>query len=381
MASIVKRTRADGSEVYRVGKRVDGKLVWTPTIATAEGAVEMKGLVERLGMDAAVAILRQRSGRDAARGVPLLRDWLERHLTLLEADATPGTIDDYRKMAARTWLPRLGALPLDAITRESVIEWVAWQRKQITRYGKPYAPKSIRNAHGLLSGALASAVEHGHLACNPAHGVGLPSDAAEHDMEVLTEDEWLRLLDAMDPHYRPLLWFLLDVGCRIGEATAVQAGDVDLKRGTVRLRRAWKKGAKDSRYLGSTKSRRGFRTVQLGRLTVAAVAPLVEGRPSDALVFTSKRGSRVQAQHFRNRQWAKALERAGITKPITPHGLRHTSASWQLGNGVSPIVVQHRLGHESLSTTSKVYAHLLTDAQVAAVDVMERAMAPRQIAP
>lgn len=378
MAGVTRRQRSDGTWVYRVSYRQDGRLKWTPTIRTAEGAAEMKQLVETIGPEAALAILKQRSGRNTTT-MPLLRDWLERHLQLLEADATPGTIDDYRRMAARTWLPRLGALPLDGVSREAIIEWVAWQRKQPSRRGTPYSPKSIRNAHGLLSGVLASAVEHGLITKNPARGVGLPSDAAEHEMEVLTEDEWVRLVDAMDPHYRPLLWFLLDVGCRIGEATAVQVRDVDLRRGTVRLRRAWKKGERDSRYLGSTKTRRGVRAVQLSRMTLEAIAPLVQGRPADALLFTGRRGARVQAQHFRNRQWARALEQAGITKDITPHGLRHTGASWLLAAGVSPIVVQHRLGHESLSTTSKVYAHLLTDAQMAAVDVMERSMGRAQI--
>src|SRR5690554_6271109 len=165
MAGITRRTRADGSEVYRVNYREGGKLHWTPTISTAEGAAEMKGLVERLGPAAALAILRQRSGRDES-AVPLLRDWFERHLSLLGADATPGTVDEYRKMAARTWLPRLGPLPLDGITREVVTEWVAWQRQQMTRRGTPYTPKSIRNAHGLLSGTLSSAMQHGHLEHN-----------------------------------------------------------------------------------------------------------------------------------------------------------------------------------------------------------------------
>ena len=39
-------------------------------------------------------------------------------------------------------------------------------------------------------------------------------------------------------------------------------------------------------------------------------------------------------------------------------------------DGVLAQVVQHRLGHESLQTTSRVYAHLLLDAQRAAVDAI-----------
>lgn len=380
MASIVKRFRTDGSVVYRIGYRQDGRLRWTPTIGTAEGAAEMKGLVERLGPDAALAILSQRSGRDVTRSAPLLRDWLDRHLELLEADATPGTIAEYRRMAARTWLPRLGSLPLDVITRDTVREWVAWQRRQPTRSGATYSPKSIRNAHGLLSSVLAGAVEADLIGKNPARGVGLPSDAAEREMEVLTEDEWTAFIAALDEHYRPLARFLLATGCRIGEATAVQVRDLDSRRATVRIRRAWKKG-ETGVYLGSTKSRRGVRTVALAPGLAGELAALTAGKPADTLVFTTPRGSRVQAQHFRTRQWARALERAGITKRITPHGLRHTAASWLLAAGVSPIVVQHRLGHENLATTSRVYAHLLTDAQLGAVDVMERAMGRAQITP
>jgi len=377
MASINRRQRTDGTEVWRVGYRQGGRLCWTPTIGTAEGAVEMKGLIERLGPDAALAILRQRSGRDVERSAPLLRDWLERHLRLLEADATPGTVAEYRRMAARTGLPSRGPLPLDAITAETVREWVAWQRRQPARGGRTYSPKSIRNAHGLLSSVLGSAVDAEVIAKNPARGVRLPSDTTEHEMEVLTEEEWVRFIDAMDPHYRPLTRFLLAVGCRIGEATALQVRDLDLTRRTVRIRRAWKKGERGV-YLGTTKTRRGVRTVALSPGMCDELGALAAGRAGEELVFTGKRGGRVQAQHYRNRQWERALVAAGITKPITPHGLRHTSASWLLAAGVSPIVVQHRLGHESLATTSKVYAHLLTDAQAAAVDVMDRATAGRQ---
>lgn len=380
MASITRRVTTKGVEVFRVGWRENGQLRWAPTIKTAEGAAEMKALVERIGPAAALAVLRQRSGRDVAeQSVPLLRDYLEHHLGLLASNVTPGTVDDYRRMAARTWLERLGPLPLDAITRELVEEWVAWQRVQPTRRGETYSTKSIKNAHGLLSDTLSRAVAARLIVRNEARGVKMPDDEAEHEMEVLTEDEWLALRAELGDHWVPLTTFLLTVGCRIGEATAVMVRDIDLKRGTVRLRRAWKKGEHDSRYLGSTKSKRGVRTVLMGPAVVEAMRPLVEGRPAGDLVFTAPRGGRVYAQHYRNRVWAPALERAGITKAVTPHSLRHTSASWLLAEGVSPITVQHRLGHESLSTTSKVYAHLLTDAQVGAAAVMERAMPRPQI--
>lgn len=382
MAMIQRRIGKKGAESWRVGWRENGKLVWSPAIRTGEGAAEMKQHVETIGPAAALGVLRARSGRIVGTGVPLLRDYLPRHLALLEASCTPGTITEYRRMADRTWLPTLGGLPMDAITRDTVAAWVAWQRRQkVKRTGQPYSAKSIRSAHGLLSSVLARAVEDPSIpqvTHNPAYRTRLPKDQVGHELEVLTADEWTRLEAAMQEHYRPLLRFLVATGCRFGEATALHVSDVDLvgPRPTVRIRRAWKKGAAGV-YLGAPKSERSRRTIVIGQTIADDIETLIKGKRADDLVFTTVEGQRVQSQHFNSRQWRNALRRAGITKKITPHGLRHTSASWLLVRGESPIVVQHRLGHESLSTTSKVYAHLLTDEQTGAAAMLDAAVAPQ----
>lgn len=384
MAQIQRRTSKDGRDSWRVGWYEDGRLRWSPTIATGEGAAEMQRMVETIGPAAALVVLNARSGRDVGTGVPLLRDYFDRHLDLLGGSATPGTVADYRRMAERTWLPSLGGLPLDTITRETVAAWVTWQRRQIAkRTGKPYSAKSIRNAHGLLSSVLAHAVEDRavpQVTENVAYRTKLPHDEVGHELEVLTADEWARLEDAMQEHYRPLLRFLVATGCRFGEATALQVGDVDLGRRTVRIRRAWKKGEAGV-YLGAPKSERSRRTIVIGPAVVADLRAACEGKPYDALVFTGQQGKRITAQHFNTRQWARAKAAAGITKPITPHGLRHTSASFLLARGESPLVVQRRLGHESLATTSKVYAHLLTDEQIGAAAALDELVGRRAIEP
>ena len=380
MAYIQRRSTKDG-ESWRVGWREDGKQVWSPAIWSGDGAVEFKELVENLGGDAALAILDKREGRDVVTGPPLLRDWFDRHLELLGGSATEGTVEGYRKEAERTWLPRLGALPIDAITRETVMEWVAWQRKNSppasprTGPSRPTRRSRSGTRTGTSSSTLRTAVEHGKgIVANPAHGVKIGDDAEAREMAIFTEDEWLAFIGGMDPHYLPLTYFLLSTGCRIGEATAVQARDINLYRGTVTFLRAWKKGPRGSRVLGSLKGKRERRTVALPVKIIEQVRELIEGKGAEEFVFLGRRGGRIQPQHFRNRQWAAALEAAGTTKSLTPHSLRHTSASWLLADNVSPLVVQHRLGHESLTTTSKVYAHLLTDAQAGAVETMHRAI-------
>ena len=403
MASIQTRTTKAGEPTHRVGYMHDSKdgrgrrLQWTHSVASADAAVEMKNLFEKLGPELALATIAARIGRDVET-MPLLRDRLDKHLEDLAAHATPGTIADYRKMAARTWLDRLGDLPLDSITRDHVVEWVAWQRAQETERSakrrakaraagqsepsvETVAPKSIANAHGFLSSVLAGAVEAEIISRNVARGVTLPDDAETPEMEIFTEEEWQAFYSAIPLHYRPLTLFLVATGVRISEATAVQVRDLDLTRSrpTVSIRRAWKKGAANARKLGSPKSKRGRRTIVLPPELHDDLVRLAQGRDARAFLFTGPRGAVIHPNNFRERQWARAKKAAGITKDVTPHSLRHTSASWLLGAGVAPQVVQHRLGHESLATTSKVYAHLLTDAQVAAADVTAGAL--RLVAP
>ncbi|BDZ40779.1 site-specific integrase [Paraoerskovia sediminicola] len=366
---------ADGTVKYKVRFRVPGKPNPTSeSFTTLAEAKKFVRLIERAGPVAAQEVRQASTTSDLDS--PTLRTYLGRHLARLEASATPGTVADYRRMAERTWLARLGDIPLDMLTRDAVVAWVAWQRQQTTRRGTPYSTKSIANAHGLLSTVLAAAVDDELIARNPARGVRLPRDQHAPEMEIFTPSEWDAFYAAMDDHYRPLIAFLRGTGTRIGEATAVQVRDVNLDRGTVRIRRAWKKGAAGT-YLGDTKTKRGNRTILLAPVVLERLAPLLEGRVADALVFTAAGGGQIHAHRFRERQWQRALDVAGITKRLTPHSLRHTHASELLTAGVSPHVVQHRLGHEDLSTTSRVYAHLLTDAQAAAVAVSQQSFAPQ----
>lgn len=404
MASIATRKNSKGETTWRVGYRDGGKLRWTPTIYSAEGAVEMRDLIERQDPETALAILAKRRG--AAEGTLLLRDVLDRYLASLESHAAKGTAPEYRRTAERTWLPALGPLPVAAITRPDVERWIAKQRttetvrsaarrKKIAEWNaanprarqpmpepQTYSAKSIKNAHTILAQTLTYAESTlGAIPSNPAKGARLPSDDEQIEREIFTREEFQAFLAAMQPTYRALTAFLVVSACRIGEATALQIRDLDLDAGAVEIRRAWKRGERTGdghRYLGAAKSRRAHRTILIPPTLVEWLREITDGRAGDEFVFRAVRGGPVRPQNFRSRQWPKALEAAGITKRLTPHSLRHTSGSWLLMDGVAPQVVQHRLGHESLDTTSRVYAHLLQDAQLPAVARMASVVSERR---
>jgi integrase len=78
-------------------------------------------------------------------------------------------------------------------------------------------------------------------------------------------------------------------------------------------------------------------------------------RPVPPMVFPSLAGTYLDMSNVR-RLFKAICRRAGI-EGFTPYHLRHTYASLMLMRGADPRYVQQQLGHESLSTTYRYYAH------------------------
>jgi integrase/recombinase XerD len=150
---------------------------------------------------------------------------------------------------------------------------------------------------------------------------------------------------------RALLELLYGCGARISEAVGLDVDELDLDSGTVRL---VGKGSKE-------------RVVPLGSYAREAVqAYLVRARPALAAagkgspaLFLNARGGRLSRQSA----WTvlrAAAARAGITREVSPHTLRHSFATHLLDGGADVRVVQELLGHASVTTT-QVYTLVTVD--------------------
>ncbi|MDM7856653.1 tyrosine-type recombinase/integrase [Cellulomonas alba] len=383
MASIRERRRSDGTRAYAVLWRdPDTGRQTSLTYDDRNDAVVALKLIEAAGGHAAEAA---RIADAVRQHGPSVDDVISEHIDLLTSVGAD-TRAHYRQQLASHISPELGAYPVAFISYRHVSTWVR------SMSARGYSPKTIANVHGLFSAAMSTAVRLGYRPDNPCARVELPKSQATHDdMTVLTRDEFALLLSKIPAHYQPLVLLLVATGLRWGEATALTVGDVDLvsQPATVRVTKAWKRDENRAWFVGPPKTRRARRTVSLPDDLVDVLLPLVASKAPDELLFPNTVGRQLSSSRFWTTTWTPALEAAmnprlpdGSPDPAAPrltkrprvHDLRHTHASWMIAAGVDLFVLQRRLGHESITTTTETYAHLLPDQQRAAADAASRAL-------
>ncbi|HEX5524579.1 MAG TPA: tyrosine-type recombinase/integrase, partial [Pedococcus sp.] len=84
-------------------------------------------------------------------------------------------------------------------------------------------------------------------------------------------------------------------------------------------------------------------------------------KPADALVFPAPDGGYLRNGNWRARSgWTAATKELGL-EGITPHDLRRTFGSLARSAGADLRWIQRAMGHESITTTARIYAHLYDD--------------------
>ena len=160
---------------------------------------------------------------------------------------------------------------------------------------------------------------------------------------VLDLSEVRTMLSVMENlKHRAVLTITYSAGLRVSETAHLKVTDIDSKRMMVRVRQG--KGGKD-RYTILSKT-----TLECLREYWRAY------RPKDWLFEGQQEGSHICYTSIRN-IFVEAKERAGITKPVGPHSLRHAFATHLIEAGTSLHHVQLLLGHKSPKTTT-VYLHV-----------------------
>jgi len=238
-------------------------------------------------------------------------------------------------------------------TQKSYVQQVSLFAQYFQKSPESLGPEHIRayqvyltNEKKLSTGSITIAIS----ALRFLYGVTLKKDWSFRDLipapkapkklpVILSPEEVLQFLDCVRSRkHRAILTTCYAAGLRISEAVALTPPTVDSKRMVIRVEQG--KGRRDRYVMLSPKL-----------LEVLRAWWRVE-KPKDWL-FSGDFPGRHITRFAVEKECQKAHRICKISKPITPHSLRHAFAVHLLEQGTDIRTIQLLLGHRSLATTAK----------------------------
>jgi integrase len=346
-------------------RRLSGKPgTWTARVYAGNQTyvVERIGSADDLADADGIAILSFTQAQDEARkrmvrrahaangvtaGPLTVRAVVESYCRALEDNGRGISGTTTRGRAAKHILPTLGDIEVATLTPEVLRAWLVGIAKGSS---KPVADEdeararraSANRTWAILRAALNHSFREGKIEVDRWRRVKPFPKTNAARVQFLTVAECVRLINAADPEFRPLIQAALASGCRYGELCRLQVSSFNPDNGSVHVRQS--KSGKD-------------RHIHLTDEGIALFAELTAGKPGDELILRHGSGS-AWGVGYQQRPMREAVARAKISKPISFHTLRHTYASLCVMAGVPLMVVAKALGHADLQMVSRHYAHL-----------------------
>lgn len=272
----------------------------------------------------------------------------------LPSDSFSTFIDTYYLTAARDhkgkhrlrwtidfWKSKFGDTPVSDITKRSLSRHVEARRADGKSNG------TINREISILSSAINYAIKRWDWnIANPAAGLHLKT--SEGRLRWLSQDEYRRLLAAAlssdAPHLYDFIQLAVHTGMRRTELLQLERSRIDLLEKRVLL---------EGRHCKSGRRR----IIPLNAYAIDAIRRRLDWNNVHGLegsnLFLQRNGKPVVQI---NTAFTNAVQKAGLVD-FRLHDLRHTFASWLVGQSVTLPEVRDLLGHSSVKQTER-YAHL-----------------------
>jgi integrase len=370
-ASIFQR-ESDGLWVGTVSLGYDGEGKRLRRTVYGNAKAEVQKKLDDLRAEA-------RTGNLPEAGSLTVGQLLDRWLTADEQKSAVRTHEERERLIKNHLKPRLGGVKLAKLNALHIEGLYAdMHRDEI-------GPFAIRSAADVLSIALNAAVRLKLISSNPAAAVKKPK-TPKREMLCLNDAQAKAVLTAAaGAPVGALVVAALGTGCRQGELLALTWEDVDLKNGTLTVRRSLAQ-TKAGFVTKEPKTSASRRTLTLPGFVVEALTALKAVRLKTGLLggpaFCTRTGGYLCKKNvlraFRgvvakaNKSIRSATEKAApaeapadgegakpISEKVRFHDLRHTVASLLLSKGHSLKAVSQRLGHANSTMTLRVYAHTM----------------------
>lgn len=240
-----------------------------------------------------------------------------------------------------------------------------------SRTKKKLGNTSIQHYYTLINSIIEQAIKWNYIKTNPNSKIDKPK-RDRREIKVYNKEEVIQLLECIKNEplkYQVIIYLALDLGCRLGELTALTWNDInfDTREVTINKSTQFIKGKVIEK---ETKSLNSDRKVFISDSTLSLLKRYQKEQMKNKLKLGSKwnNSNRILTTNFGedihhdtpSKIFKKIIKKYGL-KDITFHGLRHTNASLKIREGVQAQIVSRSLGHSSVQITDKYYSHFFEE--------------------
>jgi len=292
------------------------------------------------------------------RGITV-RDWFTEWLKGSKQRLKPQTWLSYESHGRLHIVPTIGTVRLDGLAPTHIDKLHAHLLRNV-------GGTMANHVHMTLSAALNAAERRGLPVRNVIRTMP-PPRRTDRPITILTPEQVDTLITGVrGDKFEAVYVLAVTVGMRLGEILGLRWEDVDFANRRLSVVHSAGKAYGGGAALGSPKTKSSARRISLPGVALDALTRTPRNGP---LIWSTRDGRPILSQsihgNWRRTRLALKLPAVGF------HAMRHTAATQMLDDGVQAHIVATMLGHSSVATTLRLYAHATRPSLEAAVDAID----------
>ncbi|MCP4718198.1 MAG: tyrosine-type recombinase/integrase [Desulfobacteraceae bacterium] len=165
--------------------------------------------------------------------------------------------------------------------------------------------------------------------------------------EVFRFDEWMKIVESIHPHYRPMIEFMIRTGLSNSEISGLKRSAV--KTDGILVENSIVLGYEKTQLKNQYRRRKVPLTKKLKE-----ILDLVMARSDSEYLFLNLNGKAPKPGDFVRSVWRTAIKRADVPYRV-PYTMRHSFAAWSLALDIHPNRLVKLMGHGSKKMVYEVY--------------------------